>query len=209
VSDLIDLVGILLHLDIYLGSLIEQYGLWIYLILFIILFLETGLVITPFLPGDSLIFAAGAFAALGVIDPVALLAVMAAGAIIGDTVNYWIGKKIGQRAAAGKIRFVRKEHIDRTGNFYKKHGGKTIIIARFVPLIRTFAPFVAGLGKMAYGRFLTFNVTGGIAWVAIFLGLGYFFGNMPFVRDNFSLVIVAIIVISLVPAAVAFVKQRK
>src|SRR5262245_10677151 len=160
-------VDIFLHLDKHLAAIIAQYGVWTYLILFAVVFLETGVVATPFLPGDSLLFAAGTFAAIGSLNVWVLLALLTAAAILGDTLNYWIGRKIGPRVFNEKVRFLKREHLDRTHAFYEKHGGKTIIIARFVPIVRTFAPFVAGVGTMAYGRFLAYNVVGGVAWVVL------------------------------------------
>jgi membrane-associated protein len=173
--------------------------------------METGFVVTPFLPGDSLLFAAGTFAspALGSSLNIFLLwALLCTAAILGDTVNYWIGHFIGPKAFKGEVRFLKKEYLDRTHDFYEKHGGKTIIIARFIPIIRTFAPFVAGIGAMNYGRFITYNVVGGVAWVTIFTFGGYYFGNLPFVKENFSLVVIAIIFISVVPMIFEFIKQR-
>ena len=204
------IVDIVLHLDRYLGAIIQQYGVWTYSILFVVIFVETGLVIMPFLPGDSLLFAAGTFAALGALDLRLLLVILAAAAVIGDTVNYWIGHKIGRRAFTREdARFFKKEYLERTHAFYEKHGGKTIIIARFVPIIRTFAPFVAGIGKMSYGRFLSFNVIGGVGWVVLLTGAGYFFGTIPFVKKNFSVAILAIILISTLPILVEFVRTRR
>jgi membrane-associated protein len=196
------MVDLFLHLDQHLGQLISEYGTWTHLILFMIVFCETGLVITPFLPGDSLLFAAGTFAALGALDLWLIVVLLIIAAIIGDTVNYWVGSYIGPRAFRGDIRFLRKEYLDRTHAFYERHGGKTIIMARFIPIIRTFAPFVAGVGAMSYGRFLTYNVVGAVLWVGLFVLGGYFFGNITVVRDNFTLVILAIIAISVLPIAV-------
>ncbi|OGO26289.1 MAG: hypothetical protein A2W33_10125 [Chloroflexi bacterium RBG_16_52_11] len=176
--------------------------------MFLIIFLETGVVITPFLPGDSLLFAAGTFAAMGSLNIYVLLILLSLAAILGDTVNYWIGHSIGPRAFNGEIRFLKKEHLDRTHAFYERHGGKTIILARFIPIIRTFAPFVAGVGAMTYGRFITYNVIGGIAWVVIFTLAGYFFGQVPFVQENFTYVVVAIILISVMPAVFEIIRGR-
>jgi membrane-associated protein len=204
------LFDFVMHLDTHLAALIQNYGLWTYLILFVIIFCETGLVVTPFLPGDSLIFAAGTFAAAKALNVWSLFLILSAAAVIGDTVNYWVGKIIGPKVFhKEKTRFFKKEYLDRTHNFYEKYGAETIIIARFVPIIRTFAPFVAGIGKMSYGKFLSYNVIGGIGWVAIFTFGGYFFGNIPFVKKNFSIVIIAIILISLVPAVIEVLKHRK
>ncbi len=193
-------IDIILHIDKYLSQIIADYGFWTYLILFIIIFLETGLVATPFLPGDSLLFAAGAFAASGSLDVKLLILVITSAAILGDTMNYWIGHHTGARIyRMGNVRFVNKEHLERAHQFYEKHGGKTIAIARFLPVIRTFAPFVAGIGRMDYLRFLGYNVAGGALWVLLFVSGGYYFGNLPLVKENFSLVIFAIIIISLLP----------
>jgi membrane-associated protein len=197
-------VDFVLHLDVHLGALIQQYGLLVYAILFLIIFAETGLVFAPILPGDSLLFAAGAFAAIGSLDIFALFILLATAAIIGDTVNYWIGHYLGRELIRRKSRLVNKEYLDRTKKFYDKHGGITIVIARFVPIIRTFAPFLGGLGAMKYRKFILYNIIGGIAWVSLFLFAGFFFGNIPLVKDNFSVIIIAIIVISLVPAFFEF-----
>jgi len=205
------LIDLFLHLDKHLSQIIQNYGVWTYLLLFLVIFMETGFVVTPFLPGDSLLFAAGTFAspALGSSLNIFLLwALLCTAAILGDTVNYWIGHFIGPKAFTGEIRFLKKEYLDRTHEFYEKHGGKTIIIARFIPIIRTFAPFVAGIGAMNYGRFITYNVVGGVVWVTIFTFGGYYFGNLPFVKENFSLVVIAIIFISVVPMIFEFIKQR-
>jgi len=203
-----NLVDLFLHLDEHLNTVIATYGTWTYLLLFAIIFMETGLVVTPFLPGDSLIFAAGTFAGMGSLNVWVLFISLSLAAIIGDTVNYWIGHYIGPRAFSGDVRFLKKEYLDRTHAFYEKHGGKTIILARFVPIVRTFAPFVAGIGAMTYGKFITYNIVGGIAWVGLFTFLGYFFGSLPFVQDNFSLVVIAIIIISVMPAVYEILKER-
>lgn len=205
ISQLFDLF---LHLDEHLNTVIQTYGFWTYLLLFLVIFMETGLVVTPFLPGDSLIFAAGTFAGLGSLKILPLFIILCIAAIAGDTANYWIGHTIGPKAFSGNIRFLKKEYLDRTHRFYEKHGGKTIILARFIPIIRTFAPFVAGVGEMSYGRFLSFNVIGGIAWVTLFSYGGYFFGNLKFVQENFSFVVVAIIIISVMPAVFEYFKER-
>jgi membrane-associated protein len=204
------ILDIALHLDKYLSAIIQQYGLWTYAILFAVIFIETGFVVMPFLPGDSLLFAAGTFAAIGSLKVGWLMLVLAAAAIIGDTVNYWIGHYLGPKVfAKEKARFFKKEHLDRTHAFYEKHGGKTIIIARFVPIIRSFAPLVAGIGRMSYGKFIAYNVIGGVGWVVLLVGAGYFFGNIPVVRKNFSLAILAIIVLSTVPIVTEFLRHRK
>ena len=203
------IIDLFLHLDQHLGQLISQYGTWTHLILFLIVFCETGLVITPFLPGDSLLFAAGTFAALGALDLWLMVLLLIIAAIAGDTVNYWVGAYIGPRAFRGDIRFLRKEYLDRTHAFYEKHGGKTIILARFVPIIRTFAPFVAGVGAMSYPKFIAYNVIGAVLWVGLFVLGGYFFGNIPVVRNNFTLVILAIIAISVLPIAVEALRARR
>ena len=202
-------IDIFLHLDKFLGDIIAQYGTLSYIILFVVIFCETGLVVTPFLPGDSLIFAAGTFAALGKLNPWILYGLLIVAAVGGDAVNYWIGYKIGPRAYTGEIRLIKKEHIDRTHAFFEKHGGKTIFLARFVPIVRTFAPFVAGVGQMSYGYFFRYNLVGGIAWVSIFLSLGYFFGTMPIVQKNFEFVIIAIVLISVVPMLIEWLKSRR
>jgi membrane-associated protein len=204
------LLDFVLHLDKHLSALIQSYGLWTYLILFTIIFLETGLVVTPFLPGDSLLFAAGTFASAKALKVHWLFILLAAAAILGDTANYWIGHFIGPRVFhQEKSRFFKREYLDRTHRFYEKYGAETIIIARFVPIIRTFAPFVAGIGRMSYWRFISYNVIGGIGWVALFVFGGYFFGNIPFVRRNFSLVIIAIIIISVLPVLFEVFRQRR
>ena len=203
-------VDLFLHLDKHLGAIIQQYGTWTYAILTLVVFCETGLVVTPFLPGDSLLFAAGALAALpeSPLSVYFLFLLLSAAAILGDTVNYWIGHKVGPRAFEGKVKFLNKNHLERTHEFYERYGGKTIIIARFVPIVRTFAPFVAGIGSMSYGKFITYNVVGGILWVAICLFAGFFFGNLPFVKQNFSVVIIAIIVISVLPGVYEFARHK-
>jgi membrane-associated protein len=202
-------MDLFLHLDQHLNQIVTTYGVWTHLILFAIVFAETGLVVTPFLPGDSLLFAAGALAALGSLDLWLLVVLLIGAAILGDTVNYWVGAWIGPRAFSGNVRFLRKDYLDRTHAFYEKHGGKTIILARFVPIIRTFAPFVAGVGAMSYPKFITYNIVGAVLWVGLFVPLGYFFGNMPTVKENFSLVILAIIALSVMPIAVEAIRARR
>ncbi|MBL8986934.1 MAG: DedA family protein [Gemmatimonadetes bacterium] len=203
------LIDFILHLDQHLGELIAKYGTGTYVILALIVFAETGLVVLPLLPGDSLLFAAGAFAGLGSLDPWVLFGLLSAMAIVGDTVNYWVGSWIGPRAFSGEIRWLKKEYLDRTHAFFERHGGKTIILARFVPIVRTFAPFVAGVGSMTYSKFLTYNVVGGVVWVGLFVWAGYFFGNLPVVRENFGMVIGAIIVISVLPMVVEVIRARR
>jgi membrane-associated protein len=198
----------LLHIDRYLSVIIQDFGAWSYLILFLVIFIETGLVVTPFLPGDSLLFAAGAFAAVGAFNPVLLFVLMAIAAVLGDTANYWIGHQLGPRVFSGEVRFLKKEYLDKTQAFYDKHGGKTIFLARFIPIIRTFAPFVAGVGKMRYGYFISYNIIGGIVWTGLCTFVGYFFGNLPIVKENFSLVIIAIVVISVLPAVWEVAKAK-
>ena len=202
-------MDLFLHLDQHLNRIVTDYGVWTHLILFAIVFAETGLVVTPFLPGDSLLFAAGALAALGSLDLWLLVVLLIGAAILGDTVNYWVGAWIGPRAFSGNVRFLRKDYLERTHAFYEKHGGKTIILARFVPIIRTFTPFVAGVGAMSYAKFITYNVVGAVLWVGLFVPMGYFFGNMPTVKENFSLVILAIIAISILPIALEAIRARR
>ncbi len=205
-------VDIFLHLDTHLNAVAGTYGTWTYLLLFLIVFCETGLVVTPFLPGDSLLFAAGALAAIDG-SPISvgfLFVLLVVAAIAGDTVNYWVGNFVGPRVFhQQRIPFLKKEHLEKTNRFYEKYGGKTIILARFIPIIRTFAPFVAGIGSMNYARFILYNVVGGIVWVALFLYAGYLFGQSPIVEHNFTLVILAIIAISLVPPVIEFVRSRR
>jgi len=206
---ILKIINFVLHIDAYLKVIITQYGAWTYGLLFFVIFMETGFVITPFLPGDSLIFAAATFAATGVLNPWVIFILMTIAAFAGDTANYWIGHAIGAKAYTGEVKWIKQEYMQRTRAFFEKHGGKTIFLARFVPIIRTFTPFVAGVSKMPYGYFLTWNLVGGVSWVATFTMLGYFFGNIPFVQANFELVIVAIILISLVPAVIEAVKARR
>ena len=196
-----------LHMDAYLAQIIATYGVWTYAILFTVIFIETGLVIFPFLPGDLLLFAAGTFAALGALNIWFLMGLLMVAAVLGDTVNYSIGHYLGERAY--NIKWIKKEYLDKTHAFFEKHGGKAIFLARFVPIVRTFAPFVAGIGKMDYSYFITYNLTGGVTWVALFTLLGYFFGNLEFVQKNFELVIIAIILISVVPMGYEWMKARR
>jgi len=206
---ILKVIDFILHIDVYLSDIITRFGAWTYGLLFFVIFMETGFVVTPFLPGDSLLFAAGTFAALGALNPWLLFVLMSIAAVGGDTVNYWVGHAIGERAFTGEIKWLKKEYLDRTHAFFEKHGGKTIFLARFVPIVRTFAPFVAGVSEMSYGYFISYNIFGGITWVALFTFAGYFFGNIPLVRDNFEIVIVVIILISLVPMLVEWLKARK
>ena len=203
------LIDFILHIDQHLQEIISKYGTLTYLILFLIVFCETGLVVMPLLPGDSLLFAAGTFAALGSLDVWLLILLLCIAAIGGDTVNYWIGRWIGPRAFSGRIRWLRQDYLLRTQEFYHRHGGKTIVLARFVPIVRTFAPFVAGVGQMEYGRFIAYNVGGGILWVVMFTLGGYLFGNLPVVRDNFSLVVIGIIAVSMIPLVTEWIKARR
>ena len=202
------LIDFILHIDQHLNEIIQSFGLWTYAILFVVIFAETGLVITPFLPGDSLLFAAGTFAALGSLNVFVLWFVLFAAAVLGDTVNYWVGNKIGPRVFEQDIRFLKREYLEQTQQFYDKHGGKTIVLARFVPIVRTFAPFVAGVGTMSYTRFLSFNVLGAFLWTALFVSLGYFFGNIPIIKENFELAIIGIVLISVIPMVYEWLKHR-
>jgi membrane-associated protein len=204
------IVDFVLHIDVHLDQLIRSYGAWTHLILFAIVFCETGLVVTPILPGDSLLFAVGAFSARGSLDLALVLGLLTVAAILGDTVNYWIGHLLGPKVFhRDDVRFLNRKYLERTHQFYEKYGGKTIIIARFVPIVRTFAPFVAGVGAMSYGRFLLYNVVGGVLWIFLFVLGGYFFGNIPIVRKNFTLVILAIIVLSIMPAVFEYLRHRR
>jgi membrane-associated protein len=204
---LASLLDLFLHLDEHLANVINQYGAWTYGLLFAVIFLETGFVVTPFLPGDSLLFAAGTFAALGALNVYFLAGLLMLAAILGDTVNYSIGRYLGDRAY--NIKWIKREYIDRTHAFFEKHGGKTIFLARFVPIVRTFAPFVAGIGKMSYSYFITYNFVGGIVWVLLFTFTGYFFGNIPFVKENFEFVIIGIILVSVMPMVFEWWKARR
>jgi len=211
ILDLIEwFVHFVLHMDEQLPIIVRDIGIWSYLALFTVIFIETGLVVMPFLPGDSLLFAAGAVAAMeGTgLNPIILWALLGVAAVAGDTVNYWIGHSLGPKVFTTNSRFLKKEHLERTQAFYEKHGGKTIFLARFVPIIRTFAPFVAGVGQMRYGYFISYNVFGGIVWTGLFLWAGYFFGGLPVVKENFEIVVVAIVLISLIPAVFEMVKAR-
>lgn len=205
---LTNIADYVLHLDRYLGLIIGRFGALTYLLLFIIIFCETGLVFTPFLPGDSLLFVAGTFAANGVMSIWLLFGLLGAAAFLGDTVNYWIGKLFGERVLE-RSRLVKKDYIDRTKQFYQKYGAKTIILARFVPIIRTMAPFVAGIGRMSYLEFISFNIIGGVTWVALFLFSGYFFGGIPIIKDNLTYVILVIIAISMIPPLLEAIKAKR
>ena len=202
-------IDFVLHIDVHLQALCGTYGAWVYAILFAIIFCETGFVVTPFLPGDSLLFAVGALAAIQALDPWIAALILMAAAISGDTVNYWIGHYVGPKVfQEGGSRFLNREYLLRTHSFYERHGGKTIVIARFLPIIRTFAPFVAGIGEMTYGRFILFNVVGGVGWVSLFVAAGYYFGNIPVIKNNFSLVIIALVLIPGIPSVVEFVRIK-
>jgi membrane-associated protein len=206
VNGLRAVVDFVLHLDRHLASITAEYGAWTYAFLSAVIFCETGLVVAPILPGDSLLFAAGTLAALGSLDPWLLFALLATAAVVGDNLNYWVGRRIGVRAFTGAIRFLNPTHLDRTKAFFARHGARTIVLARFLPIIRTFTPFVAGVGAMPYFRFLAFDIGGGVLWVGLFVWAGYFFGNIPTVRHNFSLVILAIIVVSALPMGIEVAK---
>jgi len=203
-------VDLVLHLNTHLDALVHDFGLWTYLIIFLIIFCETGIVVTPFLPGDSLLFAAGAICAGGSLHLAWLFVLLPIAAIAGDNSNYWLGRLVGPKIFSNEnVRWLNRRHLDRTHLFYEKHGGKAVVIARFMPIIRTFAPFVAGIGRMAYGRFLLFSIGGGLLWISLCLTAGFLFGNLPIVKKNFSLLIFAIIGVSLIPAVVAFIQERR
>jgi len=204
-----DLISFIVNIDEHLAELVQSTGSLSYIIVFLIIFMETGFVVTPFLPGDSLLFGLGAISATGSFNIWLLYPILLVAAVTGDSTNYWIGKKVGPKAFKSESRFLNKKHLEKARSFYEKHGGKAIIISRFVPVVRTFAPFVAGIASMNYKQFLTFNLVGGFAWITLFLWAGYFFGNIPFVQDNFHLVIIAIILISLIPIVVEYVKDKR
>lgn len=207
---LVNFINGIMHIDKYLTLIVQQYGVLTYVILFLIIFFETGLVVTPFLPGDSMLFAAGALAGIGSMNIFTLLIVVYFAAILGDTANYHIGKMIGNKILEKEqVRFINKEYLKKAQKFYEKHGSMTIVLARFIPIIRTFAPFVAGIGEMNYSKFIPYNVIGGGLWVCLFLGGGYFFGNLSFVKDHFSYVLIVIIIISLLPGVVVFIKEKR
>jgi len=203
------ILDLFLHVDKNLIAIVAAYGTWSYVILFLVIFMETGLVVTPFLPGDSLLFAAGALSAMGSFNLVYLFLLMWAAAFLGDTANYWIGHFIGPKAFEMNNRLLKKEYLEKAQAFYEKHGGKAIVLARFVPIVRTFAPFVAGIGKMSYGKFISYNLIGGLAWVTLFVMGGYFFGNLPIVRENFHYTVVIIVLISVVPIVMELVKSKR
>jgi membrane-associated protein len=206
----VNIIDIFLHLDTHLMVITQTYGAWTYGILFLIVFCETGLVVTPFLPGDSLLFATGTLAALGAFHPALIIILLITAAVLGNTTNYFVGYKIGARLLANEnSRIFKKSYIAKTHEFYEKYGGKTIMMAQFVPIVRTFAPFMAGVGKMSYFHFAAYNVSGAIVWVTVCTLAGYFFGNIPFVRNNFSVVVLAIITISLLPAIIEYIKHRR
>lgn len=204
---IVNYIDFVLHIDRHLDGLIQTYGTWIYLILFAIIFCETGLVVTPFLPGDSLLFVTGTIAARGSLDLQTTLVLLTAAAIIGDNVNYWTGRFVGARIV--ERGWVRQEYMERTHHFYEKYGGKTVFLGKFLPIIRTFAPFVAGIAKMTYPKFLAFNISGAITWMCVFILGGYYFGNLPFVKNNFTMVILAIIVLSVLPSVFEFIRARR
>lgn len=201
------ILDLVLHIDRHLAELTSQYGTWTYGILALVLFCETGLVVTPLLPGDSLLFAAGAISALGSLDPKLLNLLLFLAVVAGDNVNYWVGRYIGPRAFTMNSRFFRRKHLERTHAFFEHHGGKTIVLARFIPIVRTFTPFVAGVGSMSYPRFLAFSLAGGAFWVSAFLWAGYYFGSIPAVRDHFSLVIIVILLLSVTPILVGVIRE--
>lgn len=204
-----NIISIVLHLDKYLNVIIQNYGIWTYLLLFLIIFCETGLVITPFLPGDSILFATAAFASIGSLKIFTLFVIFYLAAVIGDTANYYIGQKIGSEILDKEnAKYINKEYLRKAHNFYEKHGSMTIVIGRFIPIIRTFVPFVAGIGEMRYSKFIAYNMLGGFLWVSLFLGGGYFFGNLPFIKQHFSYVVIAIIIISIIPVVIALIKEK-
>ena len=207
---LMQLVDMVLHVDKYLNAIAADYGTWTYFILFMIIFCETGLVVTPFLPGDSLLFATGALCGGGVLDPNIIFGLLVSAAIIGDNLNYWIGRRVGPAVfEREKIRFFKKEYLLKAHAFYERHGGKTVILARFVPIVRTFSPFVAGIARMSYPQFLTYSVVGAVVWVSFFVYTGYFFGNLPFIKKNFSVAILVIIVISVLPGVIEYIRHKR
>ncbi|KHK02611.1 DedA family protein [Desulfovibrio sp. TomC] len=207
---IMQLVDMVLHVDRYLNAIAADYGTWTYFILFMIIFCETGLVVTPFLPGDSLLFATGALCAGGVLNPNIIFGLLVAAAVIGDNLNYWIGRRVGPAVFEREnTRFFKKEYLLKAHAFYERHGGKTVILARFVPIVRTFSPFVAGIARMAYAQFLAYSVVGAVIWVSFFVYTGYFFGNLPFIKKNFSVAILVIILISLLPGLIEYIRHKR
>ncbi len=203
-------INLILHSDKYLNVITQNYGGWTYVIIFLIIFCETGLVITPFLPGDSILFATGALASIGSLKISILFMLLCMAAVIGDTVNYYIGQKVGKKILEKKdVKYINKEYLKKANSFYEKHGPMAIVLGRFIPIIRTFVPFVAGIGEMSYLKFTIYNMLGGLLWVTLFLGGGYFFGNLPFIKQHFSYVVIAIIVISIIPAIAVFIKEKR
>ncbi|MBV7271665.1 DedA family protein [Clostridiaceae bacterium UIB06] len=203
-------INVILHLDKYLNIVVQDYGIWTYVLIFIIIFCETGLVVTPFLPGDSILFATGALASIGVLKIIPLFMIFYLAAVIGDTVNYHIGQKIGNKILDKEdVKYINKEYLKKAHSFYEKHGSMTIVVGRFIPIIRTFVPFVAGIGEMSYSKFITYNILGGFMWVVLFLWGGYFFGDLPFIKQHFSYVLIAIIIISIIPGIVTFIKEKR
>ncbi|GAB1232335.1 DedA family protein [Ferrigenium sp. UT4] len=204
------LIDIVLHLDAHLLALVQEYGMWVYAILFFIIFAETGLVVAPFLPGDSLLFVIGALCGMGSLQLEVALPLLVLAAFMGDNTNYWIGRLLGLRLLnRASPRLIKPEHLEKTHAFYAKHGGKTVIFARFLPIIRTFAPFVAGIGTMDYRKYVMFSITGGVSWIGSLILAGFFFGNIPVIKENLTLMILVIVVISFIPAFVEFVRQRR
>lgn len=204
------LINVIVHLDKYLNVILQNYGMWTYALIFLIVFCETGLVVTPFLPGDSILFATGALASIGSLKIFLLFMVFYLSAVIGDTVNYHIGQKIGSNILDKEdVKYINKEYLKKAHSFYEKHGSMTIVVGRFIPIIRTFVPFVAGIGEMSYSKFIIYNMLGGFLWVALFLGVGYFFGELPFIKQHFSYILIAIIIISIIPGIIAFIKEKR
>lgn len=204
------IINVILHLDKYINVMLQNYGMWTYAIIFLIIFCETGLVITPFLPGDSILFTTGVLASRGTLKIFLLFIILYLSAVMGDTVNYYVGQKIGNDVLEKKnVKFINKEYLMKAQSFYRKHGPMTIVLGRFIPIIRTFVPFVAGIGEMSYSKFILYNMLGGFLWVVLFLGGGYFFGDIPFVKEHFSYMLIAIIGISIIPAIIAIVKEKR
>lgn len=203
---MIAIIEFILHIDVYLANLIQNYGNLVYFFLFLIIFMETGFVLTPFLPGDSLLFVSGAYAAMGVLNPYLLFFILGAAAVLGDTVNYWTGYYFGEKVF---LKFIKEDHMEKTKLFFVRHGKKTIVFARFIPIIRTFAPFVAGIGKMNYFTFFSYNIIGGLSWVAVFIFSGFYFGNILFIKNNLTSVVFLIIIASIIPAVLEYAKHKK